>query len=225
MGLLRNFEEEKKEVQEVKTSIQDESVELMRILKIKESELKLELEHTKKLNKLVQDELKKLDVVLEKIVNQIESNDEKFTRETEELKEQNKLFIEALENSEFLRKLDFKVQKNIAEICNAKNVKSLEIEEKIDNEIIKFRNSCTIREIISWILLAILSIIWAFSHFTYKGKIKEYQEISKIQYNKIINILSENDKFWYSSKDKKAYLENIKNIEKAKEQEQKEQKK
>lgn len=222
MGLLRNFEEEKKEVQEVKTSIQDESVELMRILKIKESELKLELEHTKKLNKLVQDELKKLDVVLEKIVNQIESNDEKFTRETEELKEQNKLFIETLENSEFLRKLDFKVQKNIAEICNAKNVKSLEIEEKMNNEIAEFREAYKSRDFISWSLLVILCIVWGVSYFIYRGEISKYQKESQKQYMAILNTLAEDNKFWYSSKDKKAYLENIKDIEKkAKEQEQK----
>lgn len=229
MGLLENFEEEK----EIKTAQkQDEAIELIGVLKTKEAELKLELEHTKKLNKFseenvkkVETTLEKIEIVLEKVVSLVENNDKKFTKETTELKNINENFIKTLENSKFFYNLEKYVSSEIENIQKEANEKIIKIEKKIEDEITKIKNSYGLREIIAWILTAALCIIWAFSHFTYKGEIREYQEISKNQYNKILNILMENKKFWYSAENKELYIKNLKNSEKDKNNENKKSKK
>lgn len=242
MGLLENFEEEK----EIKTTTiqkQDEAIELIGVLKTKEAELKLELEHIKKLNKFSEENIKKvkttlekIEIVLEKVVNLIENNDKKFTEETTELKNINQNFIETLENSEFLYNLQKYIEFEIKTIQKEANKKIIEIEDKIDKEIVKLKNSYGFREVIAWVLTSVLCILWAFSHFTYKGEIREYrqeikeyqeeyQEISKNQYNKILNILSEDEKFWYSSKEKKAYFGSKEQMKELKEKEAKNSKK
>lgn len=219
MGLLNNFEEEKT------TTKKDDVIELMGVLKSKEAELNLELEHTKKLNKLSQETLNKIEIVLEKIINQAEKNEENFIKELENLKNQNKLFTETLEKSEFLRDLKRDIKEQISLIQREKEKQLIEIQEETRNEFIRFRNSYGFRELIAWILTGTLCILWAFNHFTYKGEIREYQEESKKQYMAILNILAEDTKFWYSNNDKKAYLENLENIKKAKEEENKKAKK
>lgn len=238
MGLLENFEEEK-EIKTTTTPKQDEAIELIGVLKTKEAELKLELEHIKKLNKFSEENIKKvkttlekIEIVLEKVVNLIENNDKKFTEETTELKNINQNFIETLENSEFLYNLQKYIEFEIKTIQKEANKKIIEIEDKIDKEIVKLKNSYGFREVIAWVLTTILCILWAFSHFTYKGEIreyrqeiKEYQEISKNQYNKILNILTENEKFWYSSKDKNAYFGSKEQMKELKEKEAKNSKK
>lgn len=215
MGLLNNFEEEKTTLQK------DDVIELMGVLKTKEAELNLELEHTKKLNKLSQETLNKIEIVLEKIVNQAEKNEENFIKEFENLKNQNKLFTETIEKSDFLRDLKRNIKEQISLIQKEKEEKLIEIKEETKNEIIRFRNSYGFREVIAWLLTGTLCILWAFSHFTYKGEIREYQEESKKQYRTILNILAEDTKFWYSNSDKKVYLDNFENIRKAKEEENK----
>lgn len=215
MGLLNNFEEEKTTLQK------DDVIELMGVLKTKEAELNLELEHTKKLNKLSQETLNKIEIVLEKIVNQAEKNEENFIKEFENLKNQNKLFTETIEKSDFLRDLKRNIKEQISLIQKEKEEKLIEIKEETKNEIIRFRNSYGFREVIAWLLTGTLCILWAFSHFTYKGEIREYQEESKKQYRTILNILAEDTKFWYSNNDKKVYLDNFENIRKAKEEENK----
>lgn len=212
MGLLNNFEEEKT------TTKKDDVIELMGVLKSKEAELNLELEHTKKLNKLSQETLNKIEIVLEKIINQAEKNEENFIKELENLKNQNKLFTETLEKSEFLRDLKRDVKEQISLIQREKEKQLIEIQEETRNEFIRFRNSYGFRGLIAWILTGGLCLVWAFSHFTYK---KESQK----QYTTILNILSEDTKFWYSNSDKKAYLGNLENIKKAKEEENKKAKK
>lgn len=219
MGLLNNFEEEKT------TTKKDDVIELMGVLKSKEAELNLELEHTKKLNKLSQETLNKIEIVLEKIINQAEKNEENFIKELENLKNQNKLFTETLEKSEFLRDLKRDIKEQISLIQREKEKQLIEIQEETRNEFIRFRNSYGFRELIAWILTGTLCILWAFNHFTYKGEIREYQEESKKQYMAILNILAEDTKFWYSNNDKKAYLENLENIKKTKEEENKKAKK
>lgn len=219
MGLLNNFEEEKT------TTKKDDVIELMGVLKSKEAELNLELEHTKKLNKLSQETLNKIEIVLEKIINQAEKNEENFIKELENLKNQNKLFTETLEKSEFLRDLKRDIKEQISLIQKEKEKQLIEIQEETRNEFIRFRNSYGFRGLIAWILTGTLCILLVFSHFTYKGEIREYQEESKKQYMSILNILAEDTKFWYSNSDKKAYLENLENIKKAKEEENKKSKK
>lgn len=229
MGLLENFEEEK----EIKTAQkQDEAIELIGVLKTKEAELKLELEHTKKLNKFseenvkkVETTLEKIEIVLEKVVSLVENNDKKFTKETTELKNINQNFIEALEKSEFLYNLQKYIELEVKTIQEEANKKSTDFEKKIDEEIKKIKNSYRLREVIAWVLTSGLCIIWAFSHFTYKGEIREYQEISKNQYNKILNILMEDKKFWYSAENKELYIKNLKNSENNKNNENKKTKK
>lgn len=251
MGLLNEFEEkEVVKVEEsfleetnledfVKSIVKSELSEITDFLKTKTAEYILEQQNSKKLTEKIDRYAETNEVFKDTILSKTEEFSGKFLENLKELKGINENFVEALEKSEFLKNLKKEVAEEISKIQDTKtkfekegDKKLREIKENAQETIQlaadKLENYYIFKRFLPWFLTIISVFIMTYNYFSLRSQVREFQiktEKTQSDIFEIKNILFGNDQFWYSTKDKKAYLDNKAEIKKQKEAEAKNSKK
>ncbi len=200
--------------------------EILAIAKTETLKANLLFQQLEEQKKVFDEAREKSNVLLENIV----SETQKFNRTTkenidifrDELMGQNQLFIKAVNESKVFEtmenifnskanKINYAVQEELNKKSNELNATI----EKLNDKIYTF-NSIYMK---LWVVILVLFLIILGLGFYYNSKINtlkdEFKALKQVN-NSVLNILSEDSKFWYSEKDKKAYFDNIERIKKAK---------